>query len=182
MKAGLDISPCDVVAKNGVREVIKSITNEIKAPGRTAVGFVLDANDELYDRWASINNQLRKVSLGLPDKPIRSGTIVSRTPRVGIWLMPDNESPGELEDFVAQMIPDDDPIWPLAKQYIGGIPEADRQFTLKKARRAEVYAWLSARKNPGLMGAAIGKHDLKTDGTVCREFSQWLRRLFERDG
>lgn len=37
MKDELDISPCDVVAKNGMREVIKSITNEIKVPERSQI-------------------------------------------------------------------------------------------------------------------------------------------------
>ncbi len=172
----------DVVVKNGVDKVIESITIEIKVPERSAIGFVLDANDEPHRRWASIRDKFGGIPLALPDAPISGGTIVGRTPRVGVWLMPDNKSSGELEDFVAQMIPDGEPVWPLAQQYIEGIPKADRQFTRKKTRRAEVYAWLATRKNPGPMGAAIGKHDLKTDGTVCREFSQWLRRLFGPGG
>lgn len=159
-------------------KVIKSITNEIKVSGRSVVGFVLDANDDLDDRWASIRHHFGQASLDLPAKPRLSGTIVGRVPRVGVWLMPDNKSPGELEDFVAQMIPDGDSVWPLAQQYIEDIPEPDRKFAATKTRRAEVYAWLATRKNPGPMGAAIGKHDLTTDGTVCREFSRWLRRLF----
>ncbi len=93
--------------------------------------------------------------------------------------MPDNTSTGELEDFVAQMIPEDDAVWPLARQYIQGIPKERRRFTAKKMRKAEVYAWLATRKEPGPMGAAIGKRDLSTDGQLCRKFSQWLGRLFE---
>ena len=59
-------------------------------------------------------------------------------PRVGIWLMPDNASTGELEDFVMQLIPEDDSVWPLSKQYIGEIPQADRKFREDKTRRAEL--------------------------------------------
>lgn len=177
-RAGLNVSSFDVVARNGVEKLIDSITNEIKVSGRLVVGFVLDANDELDNRWARIKRHFEQASLDLPEKPRSSGTIVDSVPRVGVWLMPDNKSPGELEDFVAQMIPNGDSVWPLAQQYIDRIPEPDRKFAATKTRRAEVYAWLAARENPGPMGAAIGKRDLTTDGMVCRKFSQWLRRLF----
>ena len=30
--------------------------------------------------------------------------------------MPDNEAPGELEDFVAGMIPESDPVWPRSQE------------------------------------------------------------------
>lgn len=49
-------------------------------------------------------------------------------PRVWVYLMPDNASTGELEDFVMQMIPEGDPVWPRFKRYIGEIPQADRKF------------------------------------------------------
>ena len=92
--------------------------------------------------------------------------------------MPDNESHGELEDFVVQMIPEDDPVWPLSKCYIEGIPEAHRKFSEKKKLRAQLYAWLAAREDPRLMGVAIRANDLDVDGTLSRRFAAWLTNLF----
>ena len=92
--------------------------------------------------------------------------------------MPDNCSPGELEDFVAKMIPASDAVWPLSQRYIDGIPEADKKFSEKKQPRAQLYAWLAAREDPRQMGAAIGARDLKVDGALCQEFVAWLTRLF----
>ena len=54
--------------------------------------------------------------------------------------MPDNQSPGELEDFVATLIPDDDPIWPLAKEYIHAIPTEHKKFSESHTVKAQVYA------------------------------------------
>ena len=99
-------------------------------------------------------------------------------PRVGVWLMPDNESPGELEDFVAQMIPDGDPVWPLSQDYIDGIPVSDRKFTAGKTLRAKIHAWLAAREDPRQMGAAIGTYDLDIGGDLCTRFTAWLDMLF----
>jgi len=31
--------------------------------------------------------------------------------RLGVWLMPDNQNPGKLEDFFALLVPPDDPCW-----------------------------------------------------------------------
>ena len=93
--------------------------------------------------------------------------------------MPDNMSPGELEDFVYAMLPDGDPIWPMSVRYIGGIPKELRRFREKKKRRAELHAWLAARSEPRQMGLAIQTGDLRTDGILASKFVIWLRRLFE---
>ena len=92
--------------------------------------------------------------------------------------MPDNTEPGELEDFVAKMIPASDTVWPLSQSYIDGIPCAERKFSKKKKARAQVHAWLAAREDPRQMGAAIGARDLNVDGPLCQQFVAWLTRLF----
>ena len=92
--------------------------------------------------------------------------------------MPNNESQGELEDFVVQMIPEEDPVWPLSKRYIEGIPEGYRKFSEKKKLRAQLYGWLAARKEPRHMGVAIRAKDLTVDNSLSRTFAAWLTRLF----
>lgn len=99
-------------------------------------------------------------------------------PRVGVWLMPDNRSAGELEDFVQRMIPDGDPAWPLAREYVRGIPDEARAFPSGKRSRAELHAWLATREEPGFMGSAIGRGDLKTGGPLCTAFLAWIESLF----
>ena len=93
--------------------------------------------------------------------------------------MPDNENPSELEDFVIEMIPDGDVVWPRAQSYIDGIPAADRPFSEGKRQRARLYAWLATREEPRRMAAAIGTHDLDINGPLCRRFVDWLKRLFQ---
>ena len=93
--------------------------------------------------------------------------------------MPDNESNGELEDFVARMIPDGDLVWPRSQCYINGIPEPARKFTDDKAAKAQLYAWLATRREPRLMGWAVRDGDLAVDGELCKKFFAWLMRLFK---
>lgn len=167
--------------KKGVERLIKAISPEIKDSNHTAVGFLLDANDDLAGRWRVVSKELQKMDICAPQDPSPKGMVVpglSPLSRVGVWLMPDNQSAGELEDFVRSMIPEDDLAWRSARRYIQGIPEGERKFRPKKTSRAELYAWLATRENPGLMGLAIHRGDLKTDGPLCAAFLAWLEALF----
>lgn len=180
----LDIDIRDGGDRGGYSNLRDRIDTTIDEPGVDAVGIMADANDEIANRWASITDatqaseRLRLASIELPGKPDTEGTVVEGRPSVGIWLMPDNQAPGELEDFVEAMIPPGDPVWPLAQKYIDGIPRNNREFAEGKIQRAKVHAWLAARENPRQMGAAIHARDLDTAVPLCQAFADWLQRLF----
>ena len=169
-----------ILDKDNVDKVLESIVLEINASGRRAVGILVDANDDRAGRWDAIRNRLQRADIDPPQHLSPDGTILmtEEKPRIGIWLMPDNMSVGELEDFVVQMIPDDDPVWDLSKRYIDGIPPQDRKFIEKKRSRAQVHAWLAAREDPRQMGTAIKAGDLKVDGALSQKFVAWLNALF----
>lgn len=167
-----------ILEKNGWDSLRKSISLEIKAEGRTAVGILVDANDSLCGRWQAVAQQLHAAGVTAPAQPTTTGTIIPGDPQVGIWVMPDNRFDGELEDFVAGMIPSTDPVWPLAEQYIDGIPEEHRKFSEGKIARAKVHAWLAVRSRPRQMGTAIKAGDLDTSVAHTQAFVDWLRNLF----
>ncbi len=159
-----------------------TIALQIKAPGGEVVGLVVDANDSIDKRWNSIASKLKKIGIATPIKPDKAGTIIEANenfPKVGIWLMPDNKSSGELEDFVQQMIHPDDPVWPRSVSYIEGIPKKERKFRGNKQMKAKVHAWLSTVEPPGLMGYAISSGNLHCDGHLCKSFVAWIKKLFE---
>lgn len=165
--------------RGGVSGVIASIDPELRSPGRVALGILVDADDTPQSRWDEVANRLRRAGIQPTPAPDAEGTVIDGgPPRIGVWLMPNNQSPGELEDFVSQMIPDSDPVWPLAQQYIAGIPPSDRKFTPGKTLRAQLHSWLAAREDPRQMGLAIRAHDLAIDGALCQKFAAWLTRLF----
>ena len=167
--------------KGGVDEVLASIQSEVRAPDRQAVGIMVDADDNPSARWDAVANQLRSLDIHASAAPNPDGTIIVGTdemPRVGIWLMPDNFLPGELEDFVVQMIPDGDPVWPRSETYIDDIPPVDRKFAVGKTPRAKLHAWLAAREDPRQMGLAVRARDMEIDGALCRKFVAWLTKLF----
>ena len=175
-----------IVEKEGINSLLDSIEVEVDIPGRTVLGIMLDANDDLDARWQAVTDRLNRLRQEdhfelpeLPEQPNPSGTIIEGRLRIGVWLMPDNSSTGELEDFVGSMIPSGDPVWPLAEAYIEGIPPAERKFSPGKIQRAKVHAWLATREEPRRMGLAIKARDLVTDGANSAAFVGWLRTLFQ---
>ncbi len=171
----------EISDREGVENVIEAIRVEALVSGRQALGIVVDADTDPDAQWRSVSDRLQTLRITAPSSPHPDGTIIDDVdgmPRIGVWLMPDNQSPGELEDFVAQMIPGGDPVWPLSQDYIDGIPVRDRKFTHRKTLRAKIYAWLASREDPCQMGLAIRALDLDIDGDLCTRFSNWLNRLF----
>ena len=166
--------------KGGFAELHASIYNELNAPGRRVFGIVADANDHIDQRWQSVSDQLKHAGCRVPAKLAAGGCVFTgpRQTRVGVWLMPDNRQAGELEDFVVDMIPPKDPVWPRACEYIDGIPDTDRKFSPGKLTRAYAHAWLSTRKKPRPMGTAIAAEDLRHDAPNAAALVAWIGRLF----
>ena len=169
--------------KLGYRNLQPSIYPEAMVAGRTALGIVADANEDPSGRWQSISDQLKRAGFSPPEDSRCAGIVLCKTQpaplRAGVWLMPDNNGPGELEDLLAGMIRDDDPAWPRAREYVEGIPRDRRAFKPSKLTRACLYAWLATREEPRHIGLATkaGDFDHKTAEAV--RFVNWLRRLFE---
>ena len=110
-----DIPPFHIRNTKGFPNLEAAIGLEIKAPGRIVVGILADANTYPDRRWQAIADRLRKANFEPPAALDRDGTVIEGTRRVGIWLMPDNWLPGELEDFIKELIPADDRVWPRAQ-------------------------------------------------------------------
>ena len=169
---------CD---KRGFPRLKPAISPEAKTSGRIALGILVDANGDPGGKWQAIAYQLRKAEIEAPASMGPAGTIIDGgddKPRVGIWLMPDNGSKGQIEDFVRELIPSCDPIWPRAEDYIEAIPEPDRKFKPQKGLRASIHAWLAVREEPRRMGLAITAGDLDANAEPAERFMSWLRRLF----
>lgn len=170
----------------GIEGVLPRISIHIDESTRPAVGIVVDADTVPTESWLRVCGQIRNAQRAispLPAYPDPNGTIIREdpstgSPRVGIWLMPDNVSPGELEGFVSQMIPPTDRVWPLSRRYVNQIPYPERKFTETKTLRAQIHAWLATREDPRQMGLAIGARDLEVANSLSQRFLSWLTRLF----
>jgi hypothetical protein len=145
-------------------------------------GIIVDADKDLLARWQEIKGVLNRAGYAdAPDRPDPDGTIVEHEllPRVGIWIMPDNVTPGSLEDFVAFLVPDGDSLWEQARRCLDEIPAEERRFAEIHFHKARVRTWLAWQVVPGIpMGKAIGRNFLKSEGPLITKLLARLTRLF----
>lgn len=137
----LNISNVKLENCNGIGNLLKELTAFIKESDARSIGIVIDANESLERRWQSIRDKLIRSDLTVkfPKAPCRHGTVQEFGKQIiGIWVMPDNQRCGELEDFVAELIPKDD-VWNLACDFVECAK--DKGFGLAKANLGCMLGW-----------------------------------------
>lgn len=170
-----------VEEKRGYETLRSSLAAEIKAPGRSHLGVVVDADDNVAGRWASLRDVVGPLGYHLPRAPQAGGVTVEaeNLPRLGFWIMPDNHSTGMVEDFISALIPGDDPLMAHAVSAVDGILDEQRKFKPTYLRKAEVHTWLAWQEEPGRpMGQAIAKVYVDAAGDKAAPFLNWLKALY----
>jgi len=145
-----------------------------------------DPDDGFLKRWVQLKETLTNLGYtDVPDQPDRNGTIVGlnqeERPRVGVWMMPDNQSPGKLEDFVRRLVRSgDEGLWEHAVQAALEATSKGAKFAAKDQPKAQIHTFLAWQDVPGVpMGLAITKQYLDAKSPEAKIFVGWLCRLFE---
>lgn len=171
----------------GVEPLLETMADAIRNATDRPIGFVLDVDIEMGDRWNAVVGQLRKAGL-TPPVACPSTGYVDRVPDyphpVGVWLMPDCLSDhGKLEHLIHTLIPPDDRAWPHAKESTESA-KRDWGAAFKDVDRAkaEIHCWLAWQNEPGVpFGTAIRANFLRHDSPEALAFLRWLRNLFNLD-
>lgn len=180
---------CKDEASGGDARLLESIPARLDTSDLERLAIVIDADDKgPQRRWDSIRDRL--VSEGydadlLPRDAKPAGVILDLPPRrgrkpirFGLWIMPDNQSNGMLEDFVANMIHDDDEMLPRVNDFLGAIPRENRRFSPAHQSKARLHTWLAVSERPGRpMGQAIkAESHLDANHTSVEPFLSWIRK------
>ena len=180
------VSHLDEVKPLGdARKLIQNIPVQIKASSEEGdvVGVVIDADTNLDARWQSIRERLIRIGYrNVPTLPDPRGTVLdppaeSLLPKAGIWIMPDNKTPGILEDFLRFLVPGPDALFDHVTTSVDSIP--DRRFTENDKPKAVIHSWLAWQEEPGLpYGTAITARFLDPNVRQADALVSWLQRLF----
>ncbi len=86
----------------------KQISTQFKSSGLEILGIMVDADEKLEDRWRQIREECMSVFPNIPDEFPKQGLIhVNESKlKLGVWIMPDNQTSGMLETFLAYLVPD----------------------------------------------------------------------------
>ena len=177
-----------IVECGGYDKLLESIPVRIKGSDIDVLGIVVDADEDIEARWKSIHAKLAQAGYSsmLPPKPLPEGVLFESSsgapllPRIGIWLMPDNQTPGILENFVSFLVPDGDRLWPVAEKAVADIPHELVRYKKQYKPKANIHTYLAWQEEPGKpMGQSITKGVLNPKQPVCLKFVAWLKRVFE---
>ncbi len=97
--------------------------------------------------------------------------------KFGLWIMPNNQANGELEDFIKFCIQENEALFRHAVQIVENLPE--KKFNPTDKTKAEVATWLAWQKPPG-HGVYWTVYDglLNTDYALFQELQNWLKQVF----
>lgn len=145
------------------------------------IGVVLDADTGPDNRWASLIAQMRHHDYKFPRRPDANGTVIEGSggsPKLGIWLMPNNQIQGMLEDFCVEMI---EPAGRGVAEAAVATAQAEGASTFipNHLSKAIVHTFLAWQDTPGRpLGQGITAQSLRPETPTARAFSQWLTVLF----
>lgn len=149
------------------------------------IGIVIDTDINLTNRWQQIKDRLTKAGISPPESPDRYGTIIpgiSSECRIGIWLMPNNEEPGNLEDFLKTLIPKDDCCWSFAQKATENAKSIGAGFSDTAEIKAKIHTWLAWQEKPGVpFGTALNAKYFEHDSPEALTFVAWFKKLFMDD-
>jgi len=148
---------------------------------KQTIGLVIDADaPSLQGKWQAISDRLRANGYLVPERPESRGTIIHQAgmPTIGVWLMPDNDTDGMLEDFCMRLAPQaaiDHAIACVASAQAGG----HSTFTPTHMSKAAIHTYLAWQDEPGMpMGQAISKRALDPTQSIAQIFHEFLLQLF----
>lgn len=168
----------------GRAKLLEDIPRAVKAVSDGAVAFVVDADESVHNTWVSVRDRMRQVEHVAPFVPddLESGGVVfdisKINARVGVWIMPDNERTGMIEDFIKSLVKTGDAILPIAEDATDRATAAGASITTFTRPKAVIHAWLAWQEKPGRpFGTAIGAGYFDHEAESAKNFVKWLRRL-----
>lgn len=168
---------------DGIEKLLTLLPVQLQESDISALGVIVDADTDMEARWHSIKQRLAAAGYSnIPEVPDENGTILTADldpllPKVGIWLMPNNQLSGVLEDFLRFLVPPEDTLLSYAKETIDSLPH--KKFSNTHTPKALMHTWLAWQTEPGKpYGQAIKARYLDVDLPLGTTFANWLREIF----
>lgn len=172
--------------KEGISNILATLKTEVDA-NQDFLGIVVDANSSLDSRWQSLSDKLKDKEIGysnVAENPVKDGLILDSQgflPKFGVWVMPNNELVGKIENFIRLLVAEErENLWQIAEKVVGEIPAEEKLFAEKDIIKAQVHTFLAWQDEPGRpMGESITRRYFQIDAPEALNFVEWIRNLFE---
>ena len=173
----------DVIDCGGIEQLLTQIPVRYKQSNVEIVGIIIDADVNINSRWDSLKDILTSLGFTIPNEIPIDGFIAKNIENktVGVWIMPNNQLNGMLEDFISFLVPKDDKLMPIVDSTLENLESNNlNRYSLTHKSKVKIHTWLSWQESPGMpMGLAITKRFLTTDNSNCFFLINWLSKLFK---
>lgn len=175
----------DIEEFNGIENLLKPgvIEVELKASGLRRLGILVDADENLSTRWTRVRERCIQTFPNLSENLDSGGLIAENESglRLGIWIMPDNQSSGMLETFLRYLIPNTNgAVHQLAKSSAAKAAELGAPYSSHHVDKAEIHTWLAWQDPPGRqLHQAVIEKILAPNSYHAPPFVDWFRRLYD---
>ena len=174
----------DVIDCEGIDKLNEQIPVRFKQSGIESLGIIIDADSEIKSRWTSLRSLLSAQNFNVPDELPLTGLVIKNDSniKVGVWIMPNYNLNGMLEDFISFLVPKDDKLLPIVNSTLEDIErkKLNKYASIHKSK-AVIHSWLAWQEDPGTpMGLGITKRYLTTDEATCSLLIRWIDELFNR--
>lgn len=179
-----ELAPVLVVPAGGVEAILEPgyLSAFIKMREIRSLGVVLDADQHSLARYESLRHQCSPFFPCMPEALPRDGLIVSGEDgkRFGVWIMPDNVSPGTLEVFLKFLVPDESKaLWEHAEASVVEARKHGATFKDSDLPKAQMHTLLAWQDEPGQhFGVAISRSVLDPKSAHAEPFVTWFKELY----
>ncbi|GCL57808.1 DUF3226 domain-containing protein [Microcystis aeruginosa] len=176
--------PLNIINCDGVENLLKPkyISAQLKTPnGLTHLGIVIDADEEPDNRWKSLYNACLPNIPNLPQNLPAAGLIITLESglKFGVWMMPDNQSRGMLETFLAYLVPDNN-LWQYTQNKVIEAKQQGATYRDYHLDKANIHTYLAWQDPPGKqLHDAVKQKILNCSHPQSAIFLRWLQELYE---
>lgn len=172
----------DIVDCGGDTKLLDDFSIYLKQADTTTLAIILDADTDLTKRWEQVKSTFHKKGFSNIPEQIPSTGLVheEQGKRLGVWLMPNNQLAGKIEDFIRFLIPEEDKLLPQVEKHLNEMESKGlTRYASKDRPKALVHAWLALQESPGTpLGQSITKRYLSVENEVAQVFMKWLKETF----
>ena len=97
----------EIINCNGVENLYSQVPVRFKQSEINIIGIIIDADNDILSRWIPLKNLLTFQGFNIPDVLPKEGLILENEigKKIGVWIMPNNNLNGMLEDFISFLVP-----------------------------------------------------------------------------
>lgn len=179
-----DPRPVELQDMEGRENITRSVIQaQLNAPQLQRLGVIIDADQDAEQAWRSLQSHCAPLILDLPEAAPPEGFIGRSRDRglhFGLWIMPNNQRAGMLEDLLlAAFKPEKQPLRDHTEAFVDEGKALGASYNPLHRSKAMINAWIALEEpgEPLWREPVLNTFDLQSPSLTL--FVAWFRRLFD---